>query len=201
MLINAHSLITAVKALVNISAVNDDREFLNGLHFFDRNGKLTIEASNGRVVGRVALDLNGDGIDGIVPIELCKQLAKFKVLKKARDSMHVDVSFDLKALKVSFKMEGQSLGGELIDRRYPYVDNILRVPSSKQSDVKRGVRLSHLALIAKSAGILAHPRHDQAALLGTASAYDSFYFEVPTNHKLFSQISEPAVFMAQASRI
>jgi len=85
MQINAHSFITAVKAVLPFAGVNDVRHYLNGVHIFSTaDDGLTIEATDGHTAAQVTLDGAYGGTEIILDRVTASQIAKLKVKKVER---------------------------------------------------------------------------------------------------------------------
>lgn len=200
--VNTHSLITALKALKPIAPKNDCRYYLNGIHLYNVDDSIILEATNGHILGRVELDSEYSiDIDVILPHDCISDLVKIKVPANKRKIDRIEITVDVEAYTVSFCHGMLQYSYRYIEGTYPDTDRILKPRESKEYDDTRGFNGKYLATIFKSASMLADPKYHGIAIKGSLSATCPMYLEVPTNHGAFVGITKPAKFLVCTTRL
>lgn len=197
--LDSHSFVSAIKAALLFAAKNDIRYYLNGVHLVSCDGGFYIESTDGHKAMRVKVDRElPREVDVILPLDLCVAITKIRIPKKDRGINILDLVIDGISIEVC---HGDALyTGVLVGGRFPDLPRIMVKPTSESFE-DRGINTEYLIKAGKAMSILANPKHHKVSLCGGQGSTDIFYFEVPTNHGDFTEISEPATFVVMPMRL
>lgn len=197
--LNAHSFVSAIKAALLFSAKNDVRYYLNGVHLVSCNGGFYIESTDGHKAMHVKIDRElPREFDVILPLDLCVAIAKIRIPKKERGISTLGIVIE--GISIEVCHEDALYTGVLVGGRFPDINRIMIKPASGSFD-DRGINTEYIIKAGKAMSILANPKYHGVSLCGGQGAADIFYFEVPTNHGDFTEISEPATFVVLPMRL
>lgn len=166
-------------AINSVIFAASDSGKIKGIHMAQKGDKYIVEASDGRVLARSTVDIQGEGMDVIIPKTAAKKILSVGLYGK------VKIAFG--KMGIQFATESCTIASQLYAGRYPDLDRIMNAEATIEIGARR--KDVHEAIVRANACITSQEKTpvklDLAGETLTISIADSrsqFIEELPIEH-------------------
>ena len=202
MKIPTKDIVAVAKATLIFAAKNDVRYYLNGVHLVCKDGKLTVEATDGHRAAQVFVNCPDEQceFDVIVDRDTWAAISRIKTTRKDESFVTLSVLDGEHESGILTQSNDATLPLKFVDGKFPDVSRVIRsAPSKAETQVTVRVNAIYASDAFKAAAILANPKYKGTKFIVT-TANDVLTLETPTDHGEFESLSEPALFAVMPMR-